>query len=62
MAPDSKLLAAGMRHYRARDFEQAHKIYSQLLADNPRDPVILDLLGAVCIQLGQCAEAAVNLA
>ena len=37
--------------------QQARLIYRQLLADNPREAAILNLLGAVCIDAGQLTEA-----
>jgi tetratricopeptide (TPR) repeat protein len=54
---DSNLLATGIQHHRAGELQQAHSIYRQLLAENPREAAILNLLGAVCIDRGQLAEA-----
>ena len=62
MAMDSKLLAAGMRHYRSGAFQEAHEIYRQHLAANPQDAMAFNLLGAVCIDLGQLSEASEYLA
>jgi tetratricopeptide (TPR) repeat protein len=59
---DSKLLAAGIAHHRSGDFQKAHEVYRQLLAANPQEAVVYNLLGAVCIDAGQLRDAGAYLA
>jgi tetratricopeptide (TPR) repeat protein len=58
MPSDSELLAAGLEHHRSGQFGQAQAIYSRLLAANPQNAVVFNLLGAVCINLSQFQQAA----
>ena len=62
MPLDPQLLAAGIQHHRSGNFGQAQEIYRQLLAANPQDAVVFNLLGALCIDSGQLEEAGVRLA
>ena len=59
MPIDSQLLAAGHAStIRCGQFNEAHDIYRQLLAAEPQNATVLNLLGAVCINLGQTQQAA----
>lgn len=62
MSLDSELLAAGTKLHRAGEFQQAHEVYRQLLAANPQDAMVFNLLGAVSINLRQWPQAADYLA
>ncbi len=46
------------RYHQHGDFEQARAIYKQILAAQPRNAVLLNLIGLVSNQLGNDAEAA----
>jgi tetratricopeptide (TPR) repeat protein len=62
MPIDSKLLADGIQHHRSGDLQQAHEIYRQLLAADPQNAVIFNLLAAVCIDANQLSAAGAYLA
>jgi len=62
MPLENDVLALGIEHHQAGQFEQAQEIYRQVLAADPRNPDVLSLLGAVCINLRQWDEAAAYLA
>jgi len=53
----NNLLAAGLEHHQARRFAQARDCYWQALAAEPRNPDLLNLLGAVSINLGDLEAA-----
>lgn len=53
----NNLLAAGLEHHQARRFAQARDCYWQALAAEPRNPDLLNLLGAVSINLEDRAAA-----
>jgi tetratricopeptide (TPR) repeat protein len=57
MPPDSTLMTAGIEHHRAGRFGEAEQIYRRLLTIDPRDAVVLNLLGAVYLNLNRPAEA-----
>ncbi len=62
MPIDSDLLNSGRRLHQAGQFSQAQEIYRQALATDPHNVDVLNLLGAVCINLRQWSEAAEYLA
>ena len=62
MPADPQLLAAGIEHHRSGRLAEAHAAYRQLWTANPQDAVVLNLLGAVCINLSRPAEAGQYLA
>jgi predicted O-linked N-acetylglucosamine transferase (SPINDLY family) len=57
MAPKQQLQRA-LDHHRAGRLREAAAIYAKLLARNPRQPEVLQLMGTVCQQLGELDEAA----
>lgn len=59
--PDQQALASGLHFHQSGQFERARQIYRQLLAAEPGNPDLLNLLGAACINLNQWDEAAENL-
>jgi tetratricopeptide (TPR) repeat protein len=62
MYMDPKLLAAAVQYHRAGDVAQAQALYRQLLAAEPRNVEVLNLLGAASLDLGAIDEAAAFLA
>jgi protein O-GlcNAc transferase len=62
MSLDSKLLNTGLEHHRAGRFDRAQEIYSRILADEPGNAGVLNLMGAVCISLRQWPQADAYLA
>jgi predicted O-linked N-acetylglucosamine transferase (SPINDLY family) len=54
---DDQLLERGMACHEAGQFAQAEVIYRQILAENPRDADVLQLLGLTCLQMGRADEA-----
>ena len=62
MPLENDALALGLQQHQAGHFEQAREIYRQALAADPHNPDVLNLLGAVCINLQQWDEAAGYLA
>ena len=57
MSVPSDLIAAGLALHRSGRFAEAEATYRQALAAAPRNADILNLLGAVCINLGQLPAA-----
>ncbi len=57
MPLDTELVTAGMNLHRAGNFQQAQDIYRRLLAAEPQNAMIHNLLGAVAINLRQWPEA-----
>ena len=57
ICPSPNLLEEGLRHHQAGRIEEAAKNYRQILADNPREPHAMHLLGVVAQGIGQLDEA-----
>jgi tetratricopeptide (TPR) repeat protein len=57
MSLDSKLLNTGLEHHRAGRLDRAQEIYSRILADEPGNAGVLNLMGAACISLRQWPQA-----
>ncbi|MFC5357857.1 tetratricopeptide repeat protein, partial [Azospirillum himalayense] len=56
--PDpAALVAAGLAHHGAGRLAEAESVYRRVLADHPRHPDALHLLGALALQGGKPAEA-----
>ncbi|TWA64020.1 tetratricopeptide (TPR) repeat protein [Azospirillum brasilense] len=56
--PDpAALVAAGLAHHGAGRLAEAEGVYRRVLADHPRHPDALHLLGALLLQAGRPAEA-----
>ena len=62
MLPASELLTTGLEHHQAGRLSRAREIYRQVLAADPQNAEVHNLLGAVCIHLHQWPQAAGYLA
>ena len=57
ICPSPSLLEEGLRHHQAGRIEEAAKNYRQILAEDPRQPDAMHLLGVVAQSVGQLDEA-----
>jgi tetratricopeptide (TPR) repeat protein len=62
MPPESEMLTTGLEHHQAGRLNRALEIYQQVLAADPQNAEVHNLLGAVCIHLHQWPQAAGYLA
>ena len=53
MATISEAIQVGMAHHQAGQFEQAERIYRQILQANPRHAGAMNLLGLIALQMGR---------
>src|SRR5262245_5085759 len=58
---DNDALALAVQQHQAGQFASAREIYERLLAAEPENPDLLNLLGAVCVNLAQFDQAALHL-
>ena len=62
MPREPELLAIGVQYHQSGQFDRAQEMYRQILAAEPQNVDVLNLLGAACINLGQLDAAATHLA